>query len=57
MCLAVFGVACQSKREFLSVIALLQHCCQAIVLGRPFLRRLIDRAHSVSDLHHFVKLS
>ena len=46
-----------TKRELLSLIGLLQHCCQAIVLGRPFLRRLIDRAHSVSDLHHFVKLS
>lgn len=46
-----------TKRELLSLIGLLQHCCQAIVLGRPFLRRLIDRAHSVADLHHFVKLS
>ena len=45
------------KRELLSLIGLLQHCCQAIVLGRPFLRRLIDRAHSVSEFHHFVKLS
>lgn len=46
-----------TKRELLSLIGLLQHCCQAIVHGRPFLRRLIDRAHSVSEFHHHVKLS
>lgn len=46
-----------TKRKLLSLIGSLQHCCQAIVLGRPFLRRLIDRAYSVSELHHFVHLS
>ncbi len=46
-----------TQRDLLSLIGLLQHCCQAIVPGRPFLRRLIDRAHSVSELHHFVRLS
>ncbi len=46
-----------TKRTLLSLIGSLQHCCQAIVLGRPFLRRLIDRACSVSELHHFVHLS
>ena len=40
-----------SKRELLSLIGTLQHCCQAIVLGRPFLRRLIDRASSVTELY------
>ena len=51
--------SCRSgtKRTLLSLIGSLQHCCQAIVLGRPFLRRLIDRAYSVSELHHFVHLS
>ena len=46
-----------TKRDLLSLIGLLQHCCQAVVLGRPFLRRLIDRANTVAELHHFVKLS
>ena len=45
------------KRELLSLLGRLQHCCQAIVMGRPFLRRLIDRAHSVKELHHHVRLS
>eukprot|EP00794_Sanderia_malayensis_P001375 gene1375-biopygen1124 len=49
--------AAGTKRELLSLIGSLQHCCQAIVLGRPFLRRLIDRAHKVSELHHRVRLS
>ena len=44
------------KRELLSLIGLLQHCSQAIPIGRSFLRRLIDRAHSVKELH-FVRLS
>ena len=46
-----------TKRELLSLIGLLQHCCQAITLGHPFLRRLIDRATTVRELHHFVCLS
>ncbi len=47
----------RTKRKLLSLIGLLQYCCQAVVLGRPFLRRLIDRASSVAELHHFVRLS
>ena len=46
-----------TKRDLLSLIELLQHCCQAVILGRPFLRRLIDRAKTVTELHQFVKLS
>lgn len=46
-----------TKRQLLSLIGLLQYCCQAIVLGRPFLRRLIDLACAVSKLHHLVRLS
>ena len=46
-----------TKRQLLSLIGRLQYCCQAVVLGRPFLRRLINRASTVSDLHHFVRLS
>ena len=45
------------KRELLSLIGLLQHCTQAIPIGRSFLQCLIDRAHSVKELHHFVRLS
>ena len=39
------------------MIGLLHHCTQAIPTGRLFLRRLIDRAHSVKELHHFMRLS
>ncbi len=46
-----------TKRKLLLLIELLQFCCQAVVLGRPFLRRLIDRASTVSELHHYVSLS
>eukprot|EP00794_Sanderia_malayensis_P000850 gene850-biopygen113 len=46
-----------TKRQLLSLIGYLQHCCHAIVPGRPFLRRLIDCAHGVKDLRHSVKLS
>ena len=45
-----------TKRQLLSLIGRLQHCCQAIELGRPFLRRLIDRASRVCALDHFVTL-
>ena len=51
-----------TKRELLSLVGLLQHCTQAILLGPPFLHRLIahsviDHAHSVKRIHHYVKLS
>ena len=46
-----------TKRELLSLIGTLQHCCQAVVHGRPFLRRLIDRASSVPELFYHVDLS
>ena len=46
-----------SKRQLLSLIGRLEHCCNEIELGRPFLRRLIVKAHSVKDLDSFVALS
>ena len=46
-----------TTKQVLSLIGLLHHCCQAIPLGRPFIHWLIDRAHSVNELHHFVRLS
>ena len=45
------------KRDLFSVIGLLQHCTQAIPLGRPFLRHLINHANYVKELHHFVRRS
>ncbi len=38
------------KRELLSLIGLLQYCCQPVSFGRPFLRRLIDRSTTVAKL-------
>ena len=38
-------------------MGLLQHCSQVIPLSRVFLRRLIDRAYSVVELHHFIHLT
>ena len=46
-----------TKRQLLSLIGRLQHCGQAIELGRQFIRRLIDRASKVSALDHFFALS
>ena len=46
-----------TKRELLSLIGTLKHCCQAVVHGRPFLRSLIDRASSVPELFYHVDLS
>ena len=36
---------------------MLQHCCQATVHGRPFLRRLIDKSCRVEELHFHLSLS
>ena len=46
-----------TKRQLLSLVGLLQHCSQVIPLSKVFLRRLIDRAHSVVNLNHFVHLT
>ena len=46
-----------TQRELLALVGLLQHCCQALVHARPFLRRLINKAHSVSELHYHIDLS
>ena len=45
-----------TKGELFSLIGVLQHCCQATVHGRPFLRRLIDKSCTVEELH-FISLS
>ena len=46
-----------SKRKLLSLVGRLQHCCQAITLGRPFVGSLIGRAYSVKELYKFVHLT
>jgi hypothetical protein len=46
-----------TKKKLLSLIGKLQHVCSVLKQGRPFLRRLIDRANSVSELRYLVKLS
>ena len=46
-----------TKRELLSVIGKLTYCCQVVEPGRPFLRRLINRAYSVNFLHYQVHLN
>ena len=45
------------KRELLSIIGKLSYACQVVPYGRPFLRRLIDKASSVKSLNNRVHLS
>ncbi len=39
-------------REMQSLIGSLNFCCRAIVIGRPFCRRLIDAVCGLSKPHH-----
>ena len=48
--------ACQ-KRELLSLIGQLQHACCVVKPGRSFLRRMIDLASTVRELHYKVRLN
>ena len=45
------------KGNYYRWLACCQHCSQVIPLSKVFLRRLIDRAHSVVNLNHFVHLT
>ena len=45
-----------TKRSLLSLIGSLYFCCQAIVMGKPFVVRLGKRAYSVEKLHQTVFL-
>ena len=45
-----------TKRELLSFIGKLAHAAKIVKPGRTLLRRMLDVAHSVSDLNHPVKL-
>ena len=51
------GRKCCIKRELLSLIGQLQHACRVIQAGRTFLRRMIDLAGIVSELHHRIRLN
>jgi hypothetical protein len=46
----------QTKRDLLSTVGKLMHAAQALPQARPFLRRLINRAHSVRENRFFVRL-
>ena len=45
-----------TKRSLLSLIGSLYFCCQAIVVGKPFVDRLGKKAHSVEKLYQTVTL-
>ena len=45
------------KRDLLSLIGKLTHAAKIIVPGRIFLRRMIDVAHKVRQLDHWIHLS
>ena len=51
------SLKCCTKRELLSLIGLLQHACCVIKPGRSFLRRMIELAKSVRELHHRIRLN
>ncbi len=46
-----------SKKELLSLVGQLQHACCVVKAGRSFLRRMIDLASSVRELHHNIRLN
>jgi hypothetical protein len=45
-----------TKRQLLSLIGKLAHAAKIVKPGRTFLRRMLDVAHGVKDLNHYVKL-
>ena len=45
-----WGMKLCRKQDFLSVIGVLSHACEAIMAGRSFLRRLIDLSTTVRRL-------
>ena len=47
---------CQ-KRQLLSLIGQLQHACRVVMVGRSFLRRLIDLSTVAKQLHHHIHLN
>ena len=45
-----------TKRQLLSLIGYLQHCCKVIAQARPFLRRLIDLLTTVPNLDRPIRI-
>ena len=46
-----------TKRQLLSLIGYLQHCCMVIAQARPFLRRLIDLSTTVQKLDRPIRIT
>ena len=44
-------------RELQSLIGLLNFCCSVVILGRAFLRRLIDLTTGLTRPHHHIRLN
>ena len=44
-------------REIQSLTGLLNFACSVVVLGRAFLRRLIDLTKGIKSAYHFVRLT
>ena len=47
----------QRKRDLLSLIGRLDHAAKVVRPGHAFIRRLIDRANTVSSLEHHIRLN
>ena len=45
------------QRDLLSLIGKLNHASKVVIAGRIFLRRMIDTAYTVRQLHHWVHLN
>ena len=45
------------KRDFLSLIGILNHTCKVVCQGRTFLCRLIDLSKTVRNPNHFIRLN
>ena len=50
------GRTCCTKRELLSLIGKLNFCCNVVVPGHMFVRRLIQASKRVKGLHHIVHI-
>lgn len=44
-------------RDLQSVLGLLNFCCNVVLPGRTFLRRLTDLTCKVTKLHHYITLT
>ena len=53
----VLGSRKTTVREMQSLIGSLNFCCRAIIVGRPFCRRLIDSICGLTKAHYHVRIS